>query len=437
MAFHMKKTSLLTYFVTLKWFFSVLILGCAFATNMAWAQFKVDVSGVGLTQVPIAIATFKGEELAPQKTSAILLADLERSGQFRGISNLGMNLDELSRPDHALLRQKSADALVAGSSTRLADGRYEVRAKLWDVVTGQERGDYRETVAAADLRLSAHRLADWVYEKLTGEKGVFATRIAYITKTSGKYSLWIADSDGENAQSALTSSEPIISPSWSPKGNQLAYVSFESRKPVIYVHELATGKRKVIANFKGSNSAPAWSPDGRSLLATLSRDGGSQLYLIDVASGEAKRLTQNSGIDTEPSFSQDGSKIYFVSDRGGSPQIYKMNSSGSGAERVTFGGSYNISPALSPDGRWLTFISRVGGQFKVQVMNLSTGQSISITETTADERPSFAPNSKLIVYATVLQGREALMTSTLDGKIKARLAGQSGDIREPAWGPFR
>ena len=437
MAFHMKKTSLLTYFVTLKWFFSVLILGCAFATNMAWAQFKVDVSGVGLTQVPIAIATFKGEELAPQKTSAILLADLERSGQFRGISNLGMNLDELSRPDHALLRQKSADALVAGSSTRLADGRYEVRAKLWDVVTGQERGDYRETVAAADLRLSAHRLADWVYEKLTGEKGVFATRIAYITKTSGKYSLWIADSDGENAQSALTSSEPIISPSWSPKGNQLAYVSFESRKPVIYVHELATGKRKVIANFKGSNSAPAWSPDGRSLLATLSRDGGSQLYLIDVASGEAKRLTQNSGIDTEPSFSQDGSKIYFVSDRGGSPQIYKMNSSGSGAERVTFGGSYNISPALSPDGRWLTFISRVGGQFKVQVMNLSTGQSISITETTADERPSFAPNSKLIVYSTVLQGREALMTSTLDGKIKARLAGQSGDIREPAWGPFR
>ena len=437
MAFHMKKTSLLTYFVTLKWFFSVLILGCAFATNMAWAQFKVDVSGVGLTQVPIAIATFKGEELAPQKTSAILLADLERSGQFRGISNLGMNLDELSRPDHALLRQKSADALVAGSSTRLADGRYEVRAKLWDVVTGQERGDYRETVAAADLRLSAHRLADWVYEKLTGEKGVFATRIAYITKTSGKYSLWIADSDGENAQSALTSSEPIISPSWSPKGNQLAYVSFESRKPVIYVHELATGKRKVIANFKGSNSAPAWSPDGRSLLATLSRDGGSQLYLIDVASGEAKRLTQNSSIDTEPSFSQDGSKIYFVSDRGGSPQIYKMNSSGSGAERVTFGGSYNISPALSPDGRWLTFISRVGGQFKVQVMNLSTGQSISITETTADERPSFAPNSKLIVYATVLQGREALMTSTLDGTIKARLAGQSGDIREPAWGPFR
>jgi TolB protein len=312
----MKKTSFLTYFSPFKAHLGALLLSFIFASSAAWAQFKVDVSGVGLTQVPIAIATFKGEETAPQKTSAILLADLERSGQFRAVPNLGLSMDELSRPDHAMLRQKVPMPLVAGSSTRLADGRYEVRAKLWDVVSGQERGDYRETVAAADLRLSAHRLADWVYEKLTGEKGVFATRIAYITKTTGKYSLWIADSDGENAQSALTSAEPIISPSWSPKGNQLAYVSFESRKPVIYVHELATGKRKIMANFKGSNSAPAWSPDGRSLLATLSRDGGSQLYLIDVASGEAKRLTQNAGIDTEPSFSQDGSKIYFVSDRG-------------------------------------------------------------------------------------------------------------------------
>jgi len=403
----------------------------------SWAQFKVDVAGVGLTQVPIAVAPFKGEDSASQKPSAIVLADLERSGQFKSIVLPGLSMDELTRPDFQQFRQKSADALLTGSATRLADGRFEVRARLWDVVSGQERGDYRETVAAADLRLSSHRLADWVYEKLTGEKGVFATRIAYITKAAGKYSLWIADSDGENAQSALTSSEPIISPSWSPKGHQLAYVSFESRKPVIYVHELSTGKRKIMANFKGSNSAPAWSPDGRSLLATLSRDGGSQLFQIDVGSGDAKRLTQSGGIDTEPTYTQDGSLVYFVSDRGGSPQIYKMSSSGGSVERVTFGGSYNISPALSPDGRWLTYISRVGGQFKVQVMNLSTGQSSAITETSADERPSFAPNSKLIVYATVFQGREALMTSTLDGKIKAKLSGQSGDIREPAWGPYR
>jgi len=417
----------------------ILISGAVFlyAPCASWAQFKVDVSGVGMTQVPIAVVSFKGEETAPQKTSAIVLADLERSGQFRSVALPGVIMDEMTRPEFPQLRQKSADALLSGSASRLADGRYEIRAKLWDVVSGLERGDYRETVAAADLRLSAHKLADWAYEKLTGDKGVFATRIAYITKSAGKYSLWIADSDGENAQSALTSSEPIISPSWSPKGNQLAYVSFESRKPVIYVHELATGKRKVMANFKGSNSAPAWAPDGRSLLATLSRDGGSQLYQIDVASGDAKRLTQSAGIDTEPSFTPDGSAIYFVSDRGGSPQIYRTPAMGGPVERVTFSGSYNISPALSPDGRWLTYISRVGGQFKVQVLNLSSGQANAITETTADERPSFAPNSKLIVYATVLQGREALMTTTLDGKIKARLSGQSGDIREPAWGPYR
>jgi TolB protein len=433
----MKKITLLTHFSLPKRQFGLFCLGWMCLSSAALAQFKVDVSGVGLTQVPIAIASFKGEEAAAQKPSVIVQADLERSGQFRANALAVPAMDELTRPDFAQIRQKSVDALLAGSATRLADGRYEIRAKLWDVVSGQERGDYRETVAAADLRLSSHRLADWVYETLTGEKGIFATRIAYITKNSGKYSLWIADSDGENAQSALTSSEPIISPTWSPKGTQLAYVSFESRKPVIYVHELSTGKRKVMANFKGSNSAPAWAPDSRSLLATLSRDGGSQLYQIDVASGEAKRLTQNSGIDTEPTYTQDGTKVFFVSDRGGSPQIYKMSAAGGSVERVTFGGSYNISPALSPDGRWLTYISRVGGQFKVQVMNLSTGQSSAITDTTADERPSFAPNSKLIVYATVFQGREALMTSTLDGKIKAKLSGQNGDIREPAWGPYR
>ena len=427
----------LTLLTSFKRLFRLLSALCLFLPMATWAQFKVDVSGVGMTQLPIAVISFKGEDSAPQKTSAIVLADLERSGQFRSVALPGLVMDEMTRPDFTQIRQKSADALLSGSATRLADGRYEVRAKLWDAVSGQERGDYRETVAAPDLRLSAHRLADWVYEKLTGDKGVFATRIAYITKTGGKYTLWIADSDGENAQSALTSAEPIISPSWSPRGNQLAYVSFESRKPVIYIHELATGKRRIIANFRGSNSAPAWAPDGRSLLATLSRDGGSQLYQIDAGSGEAKRLTQSSGIDTEPSFTPDGSAVYFVSDRGGSPQIYRTPAMGGPVERVTFSGSYNISPALSPDGRWLTYISRVGGQFKVQVMNLSTGQVNAITETTADERPSFAPNSKLIVFATVLQGREALMTTTLDGKIKARLSGQSGDIREPAWGPYR
>ena len=413
-----------------------LLIACLLMwAGSAMAQFRVEVTGVGMTQMPIALAPFKGEAGSPQKMSAIVLADLERSGQFKGIDPAGTLVDELSRPDWSAWRQRSADALVGGSMTRLADGRYDIRARLWDVVKGQEKGEFRDTVPAADLRQSAHRLADWVYQQLTGTPGAFATRIAYVTKAGGRYTLWVADSDGEGAQAALASPEPIISPSWSPNGSQLAYVSFESRKPVIYVHEIASGRRRVMANFRGSNSAPAWSPDGRSLIATLSRDGGSQLFRVDLASGEARRMTTSAGIDTEPAFSADGTALFFVSDRGGSPQIYRMPAQGGPAERVTFSGSYNISPSLSPDGRWMAYVSRVGGQFRLHVMELSSGQVAAITDTSADERPSFAPNSRLIVYATLAQGREALMTTTVDGRIKARLAGQGGDIREPDWGP--
>lgn len=403
----------------------------------ALAQFRVEVSGVGLTQVPIAIAPFRGEAQSPQKIGSIVKADLERSGMFRGVDTTGVVADENTRPDLANWRQKGADALVTGSVSPLADGRFDVRLRLWDVVRGQDLGGQSYVVAQADLRLSAHRVSDFVYEKLTGEKGIFSTRIAYVTKSGNRYNLWVADSDGEGAQSALASSEPIISPAWSPNGTQLAYVSFESRKPVIYSHDLATGKRRLLANFRGSNSAPAWAPDGKQLVATLSRDGGSQLYAIGLNGGEPRRLTQSSSIDTEPAYSPDGKAIYFVSDRGGAPQIYRMSPSGENPERVTFTGSYNISPAVSPDGRWLAYVSRVGGAFKLQVMDLASGTVTSITDTSADESPSFAPNSRLIVYATQQQGREALMTTTLDGKIKAKLSGAGGDIREPDWGPFQ
>lgn len=403
----------------------------------ALAQFRVEVTGVGLTQLPIALAPFRGEAQSPQRISAIVQADLERSGQFRAVDTAGAALDETSRPDMTQWRQKSADSLVTGSITRLADGRYDIRFRLWDVVRGQDLGGQSFVVSQGDLRLVAHRIADFVYEKLTGERGVFSTRIAYVTKAGGRYSLWVADADGENAQAALSSPEPIISPAWAPNGVQLAYVSFESRKPVVYVHDVASGRRRLIANFRGSNSAPAWSPDGRALAVTLSRDGGSQLYTIDANGGEPRRLMQSGAIDTEPVFSSDGRTIYFVSDRGGAPQIYKVSASGGNAERVTFSGSYNISPSLSPDGRWLAYVSRIGGAFKLHVMDLNSGAVNAITDTSADESPSFAPNSRLIVYATQQQGREALMTTTLDGKIKARLAGQGGDIREPDWGPFQ
>jgi TolB protein len=412
-------------------------LGLVLAGVSAQAQFRVEVSGIGLTQLPIAINAFRGDEQSPQKIAGVVQADLERSGQFRSVDSAGFPMDETTRPDMGVWRQRNADSLLVGSVTRLADGRFDVRFRLWDVVRAQDLGGQSYTVTQGDLRLAAHRIADSVYEKLTGDKGIFSTRIAYVTKAATRFNLWVADADGENAQSALASPEPIISPAWSPNGAQLAYVSFESRKPVVYIHDVATGKRRLIANFKGSNSAPAWSPDGKTLAVTLSRDGGSQLFSIDSAGGEPKRLMQSGSIDTEPAFSPDGKTIYFVSDRGGAPQIYRMNASGTNPERVTFTGSYNISPAVSPDGRWLAYISRVNGAFKLFLMDIAAGTSTALTDSTSDESPSFSANSRLIVYATSIQGREALMTTTLDGKIKARLSGQGGDIREPDWGPFQ
>jgi TolB protein len=413
----------------------LLAFWAAFTALGANAQFRVDVSGIGMQQIPIALASFRDEAKAPQQVSAIVRADLERSGLFRQIA-LSDTLDENARPDLGAMKGRGADALVTGSVTRLADGRFDVRYRLWDVVKPQDLGGASFVVVTADLRLAAHRMADQIYERLTGEKGVFSTRLAYVTKRGSQYSLWIADSDGENAQAALNSPEPIISPSWSPNGRELAYVSFETRKPVVYVHDVASGKRRVLANFKGSNSAPAWAPDGRTVAVTLSREGGSQIFLIPAGGGEPQRLTQSNSIDTEPVFSPDGSAIYFVSDRGGSPQIYRTPARGGPVQRVTFNGTYNISPNVSPDGRWLAYVSRVGGQFKLHLMDLQSEKVTAITDTVADERPSFAPNSRLLVFATQVSGREALMTTTLDGKITARLAGQSGDIREPHWGPF-
>jgi TolB protein len=399
------------------------------------AQFRVEISGVGATQLPIGIPRFREEDKSGQSIAGIVRADLERSGTFRIVDSTGDH-DETSRPDYADWRRRGADALVAGSAARLADGRFDVRYKLWDVVKGADLGGQALAVVAADLRLAAHRIADALYEKLTGEKGVFSTRISYVTKVANRYTLRITDADGEGGQVALNSTQPIISPAWSPDGKALAYVSFESGKAVVFMQEVATGNRRAIANFQGSNSAPAFSPDGRTLAVTLSRDGGSQLYLMDRDGNNVRRITHSTAIDTEPVFTPDGRSIYFVSDRGGSPQIYRVAASGGPADRVSFNGNYNISPAISPDGRTLAYVNRNGNEFKVMTMDLATGSAQAVSDTVDDESPSFAPNGKLIIYATRAQGRDVLMTTTLDGRIRTRLLSSGIDVREPVWGPF-
>jgi TolB protein len=408
------------------------------AVAPALAQFRIEVTGVGATQVPMAVATFRDEQLAGLGVSAIVRADLARSGLFRLI-DVADALDERSLPVLGDWRQRGTDALVGGSVTRLPDGRFELRYKLWDVVRGEELVGKSQTVVAGDLRLAAHRIADEIHQNLIGEPGVFATRIAYVVQQGPQYALLVTDADGENAQVALNSLDPIISPAWAPDGRQLAYVSFESQKAVVWVQDTASGKRRILANFRGSNSAPAWAPDGSSLTLALSQGGSTQLWRIGANGGAPVQLTTSRSIDTEPVYTPDGSQLYFVSDRGGGPQIYRMPAQAVGAppERVTFDGDYNTSPALSPDGRMLAYISRVGSSaFKLMTLDLGTGTVRAVTATRDDESPSFAPNSRLIVYATRLEGRDVLMTTTLDGRIKTRLLTSGADVREPAWGPY-
>ncbi|RTL24087.1 MAG: Tol-Pal system protein TolB [Burkholderiales bacterium] len=414
---------------------ALVVLGAALGTGPALAQVRIDIAGVGGSRVPLAIVDFRDESKSPQPIAAIVRADLERSGQFRSVDAPG-GLSETSSPVWPDWRARQADALVAGSVAKLADGRLDIRFKLWDVVKGTELVGQAQAVLPDDARLAAHRIADVIYEKLTGDRGVFATRMAYVTKAGPRYSLVVADADGEGAKVALTSPEPIISPAWAPNGRELAYVSFESRKATVRIQDVQTGERRVLADFKGTNSAPAWSPDGQQLALSLSREGGTQLFVINRDGSGLRRLTQSSAIDTEACYTPDGSKIYFVSDRGGGPQIYRMPAGGGAAERVTFNGNYNISPAISPDGRTMAYITRINGNFRLSVMDLATGQSQQISETKDDESPAFSPNGRLIVYATRAGGKEVLMTTTLDGKIKTPLLVTLAEVREPTWGPF-
>ena len=395
----------------------------------------MDISGVGTTQIPVALAPFRDESSSGVLVSAVIKADLERSGFFRVIDG-ERGLDERSTVDLAAWRGRGADALVGGSVARLADGRFDVRYKLWDAVKGEQLQGQSKLVLPADLRLAAHRVADEIHEKLTGERGVFATRIAYVLRTGKRFTLHITDPDGEGGQVALASPESIISPAWAPDGRRLAYVSFETQKAAVWVQDLSTGERRMVANFKGSNSAPAWSPDGQSLVLTLSLAGPAQLYKVPAAGGTPTRLTSSNAIDTEAAYSPDGRHVYFVSDRGGGPQIYRVAAEGGAAERITFTGDYNISPSISPDGKQLAFIARQSGAFRLMLQEVGSGQATALTDTRDDESPSFAPNGRLIVYATRSQGNDVLMTTTLDGKIKTRLLSSGADMREPAWGPF-
>ena len=415
----------------------VLCLALLSTSFSARAAMEIQVVGGAASQIAIAIVPFQAVPGQPNPALTEIVAnDLDRSGQFRRVDKAGMQLPVVpAQVDYAAWRGRGAEAIVVGQVLPAAGGRFEVRFYLLDAVRRTQITALSYTISAGQWRATAHQIADIIHEKLTGMPGAFSSRIAYVQKQGNRYELRVADADGYNPRIVVRSAEPVISPRFSPDGRRLAYVSFEDKKPIVYVQSLADGSRRKVAAFNGSNSAPAWAPDGQRLAVVLTRDEASQIYLINADGSSPVRLTRGGNLDTEPVFSPDGQTIYFTSDRGGSAQIYRMPVAGGEARRVTFSGGYNVSPALRRDGRFLAYITRDEGRFRVALQELETGQVRVLTDTTRDESPSFAPNGLAVLYATVVGNRGVLGTVTLDGRTRARLSESGVDAREPAWGP--
>jgi len=419
-----------------------LLMTLAMGLSDARAQLRVDIAGVGATQYPIAVADLTGDEKGAA-IAQIIRDDLARSGQFFLINTGGavLELDDPLQSD--IWRTRGADYLVLGTVRQNNDqlsgqnsGQYTVRYRLEDTLRRMQLDEIIYTGNERDLRRMAHQIADRIFEHITGVRGVFSTRIAYVLQNNQGFELQIADADGQNPQIMLRSKSPIISPAWSPDGSQLAYVSFESGKPVIYVQTLASAQRQPIANFRGNNSAPAWSPDGKQLAVALSRDGISQLYTLNADGSNLRRLMRSPLIDTEPQFAPDGQSIIFTSDRSGAPHIYRLNLANNQVSRLTFMGDYNISPALSPNGIDLSYITRRDNAYRVALQNLRTADEQLLTNGPDDQSPSFAPNGMQILYSSIRDGRSVLSVVSSDGRVRQTLSALDGVVREPVWGPF-
>jgi TolB protein len=426
-------------------------LGCAgvlcgwLASGPAAAQLTLQITQGVADPIQVAIVPFgwAAAGAAPWDVAATIDSDLARSGRFAPLPRGDM----LEFPhaamevDAANWRLLKVDYVVVGKLVAVADGRFELQYELVNALTGQRLLGQAIPSGKESLKLASHRASDAIFEKIIGMRGAFATRIAYVAADGPpqgrRFRLIVADSDGANPRVVMQSGQPIMSPAWSPDGSSLAYVSFEGGVSSVFVQQLATGQRARVSARSGINGAPAFSPDGRQLALALSRrDGNVDVYLLTLANQQLTRLTDSPAIDTEPAWSGDGKQIYFTSDRGGSPQIYRVASSGGPAQRVTFEGNYNARPRISPDGRSLAVVTLDQKAYRIAMVDLERRASRILTSGRQDESPSFAPNGAIIIYATRDGGRGVLATVSADGRVQQRLAGDTGDIREPAWSPY-
>ncbi|MEM7016877.1 MAG: Tol-Pal system beta propeller repeat protein TolB [Pseudomonadota bacterium] len=419
--------------------FIIALLGCLGQAN---AALQIDITKGVESALPIAVVPFAWEGITPnppENIANIVSNDLSRSGRFAPLPNHMMPQQPMTVTQIQFEQWQAAGIhnVVIGRLYGSEETGYNVEFQLFNVFTKNRVAGYNYPALQTTLRRTAHRISDKIYEAITGEPGAFDSRIAYVTvnieQAQKVYRLKVADADGYNSATILTSNDPVFSPAWSPDGTRLAYVSQESRHTQVFVQNISTGERQRIAAWEGSNSAPAWSPDGTRLAVALSKDDNHEIYVVDLRTRALTRMTNNRSIDTEPAWSPDGKSILFTSDRGGRPQIYRMFTTGGGAHRLTFQGNYNARPSYSPDGKKVTVLNGSKGVYRIGILNLENNQFSVLSDGRNAKSPSFAPNGSMIIYA---EGNHLEAVST-DGRVRQRLTlAEGGEVREPAWSPL-